>query len=85
MEYCYKRLWAIIAKGKEEGLELDEQTEKYLVEQTMTEGCQAFFVGKIKASLQQQSKMDAKQPMLMALSNTWYNKYPDLKLDFLRS
>jgi len=51
----------------------------------MTEGCQAFFLTKIRAALKQRSRVDAKQPMLMALANTWYNKYPSIKLDFLNS
>ena len=49
----------------------------------MVEGCQAFFLGKIRVALKQKSKVDAKQPMLMAIANTWYNKYPTLKLEFL--
>lgn len=51
----------------------------------MTEGCQHYFLTKIRKIVAEKNKIDAKQPMLFATANTWYAKYPNIKLEFLES
>jgi hypothetical protein len=83
LEFCGRKMKAVKDRGLADGLGFDEEAERYLVGQVMTEACQCYFLGRIRKALAEKNKVDSIQPMLFATANTWYAKYPKIKLEFL--
>ncbi len=71
--------------GIKDNLEWDDKTEEFVLNKVLTEGIIKAFVSLIKKEIQRDQRVESKQPLLLATPQSWYEKFPKIKLDFLDS
>ncbi len=71
--------------GVKDKLKWDEETERFVMKQTMEAGMSSLLIAEVRKNSRKEDYIDSKQPLLLATPNSWYEKWPKIKLEFLLS
>jgi len=69
--------------GIKDNLGWDEQAEQFVLTKVLSEGLTKAIANHIRKEIQKDQRVESKQPMLLATPQSWYEKFPKIKLDFL--
>jgi len=71
--------------GIRDKLGWDEKAEEFVLIKVLSEGLTKEIVNRLRKEMQRDQLVESKQPMLLATPQSWYEKFPKIKLDFLTS
>ena len=71
--------------GVRDKLGWDEKAEEFVLIKVLSEGFTKAIVNKLRKEMQRDQLVESKQPMLLATPQSWYEKFPKIKLDFLNA
>jgi len=78
-----KRFENVKQGGIRDNLGWDEQAEQFVLSKVLSEGLTKAIANYIRKEIQKDQRVESKQPMLLATPQSWYEKFPKIKLEFL--
>ena len=80
LSMCQQKMDNIVAKGKEDGLKVDKEVEKFLLDKDLAESSNLYFYEKLKELVRSEGGRMAKEMGLWATPASWKQKYPGVEL-----
>lgn len=84
LEDLSKKFFNIKNNGIKDKLEWNDEAEKFVINQLTSQGVNTILLNELRKKARKDDYIDSKQPLLLATPNSWYEKYPKIKLDFLK-
>lgn len=69
--------------GIKDNLAWDDQAEEFVLTKVLAEGLTKALASCLRKEIQRDQHVESKQPLLLATPQSWYEKFPKIKLDFL--
>ena len=83
IEDLSKKFENIKLGGIKDKLKWDDEAEKFVLTKVLSEGIHKALVTRLRKEIQRDQHVESKQPLLLATPQSWYEKFPKVKLDFL--
>lgn len=85
LEDLSKKFFNIKKNGIKDKLDWNDEAEKFVINQVSSQGVNHLLLSELRKKARKDDYIDSKQPLLLATPNSWYEKYPKIKLDFIKS